>query len=123
VISVSMQNPFPPHQMRDLVTNRWFLFRNKVDKLLYRIAPCLFVPLYTMVTFSKMPYAEVVRREHVQNFWVRDLVLLNDLSLIRHLDSSASTNNPLQVNTGLAAIASVVVISGATAAWMWKKEK
>lgn len=57
--------------MRDLVTSRWFLFRKKVDGLLHTLFPSVFIPLYTMVTFSQIPYATVVAKNKSQAKWVR----------------------------------------------------
>lgn len=48
--------------MRDLVNSSWFLFRKKVDNLLHTMLPSKFIPLYTMVTFSQIPYATVIEK-------------------------------------------------------------
>ncbi|EDQ87572.1 uncharacterized protein MONBRDRAFT_33218 [Monosiga brevicollis MX1] len=53
-------------EMRDLVNSRWFLFRKKVDNFLHALMPNTFIPLYTMVTFSQIPYATVVARSKQQ---------------------------------------------------------
>eukprot|EP00043_Microstomoeca_roanoka_P025373 m.8500 g.8500 ORF g.8500 m.8500 type:complete len:440 (-) comp5462_c0_seq1:52-1371(-) len=47
-------------EMRDLVNSPWFLFRKKIDNALHRLMPSTFIPLYTMVTFTRIPYATVV---------------------------------------------------------------
>jgi kynurenine 3-monooxygenase len=49
-------------EMRDKVANPAFLWRKKIEKVLHKIAPKWWIPLYTMVTFSNMPYAEAKSR-------------------------------------------------------------
>jgi kynurenine 3-monooxygenase len=53
-------------EMRDLVTSRWFLFNKKIDSILHTLFPKTFIPLYSMVTFSEIPYAEVIERNRRQ---------------------------------------------------------
>lgn len=43
-------------EMRDLVNRKSFLLRKKFDNLMYAWFPKLWIPLYTMVTFSRLPY-------------------------------------------------------------------
>lgn len=49
-------------EMRDLVARRSFRAKKKVEHLLHRLFPRAFLPLYTMVTFTRIPYAEAKRR-------------------------------------------------------------
>ena len=49
-------------EMRDHVASARFLFKKKVEKVLHRLFPRSFVPLYTMISFSRTPYAEAVAR-------------------------------------------------------------
>jgi kynurenine 3-monooxygenase len=53
-------------EMRDLVADPAFILRNKIDKKLGEYFPDKWLPLYTMVTFSDMPYAQATRlgKEH-----------------------------------------------------------
>ncbi len=53
-------------EMRDHVASRGFLMRKKAEKLLHRMFPQRFVPLYSMVTFSRVPYAEALARARRQ---------------------------------------------------------
>ena len=53
-------------EMRSHVTSRFFLFRKYIDNALNRMFPRLFVPLYSMVAFSRIPYHEVVERSSRQ---------------------------------------------------------
>jgi kynurenine 3-monooxygenase len=49
-------------EMRDHVASSRFLFKKKIEKVLHRLMPRTFVPLYTMVSFSRIPYADAVAR-------------------------------------------------------------
>jgi kynurenine 3-monooxygenase len=53
-------------EMRDHVASPWFLFKKRLDKLLHRIFPNLYLPLYSMISFSSIPYAEAVARSRLQ---------------------------------------------------------
>jgi kynurenine 3-monooxygenase len=48
-------------EMRDLVADPRFLLRKKIEAQLHARFPQHWVPLYTMVTFSHLPYAEALR--------------------------------------------------------------
>ncbi len=53
-------------EMRDHVASPLFRARHAVERALGRWAPSLFRPLYSMVTFSRTPYAAARRRARVQ---------------------------------------------------------
>lgn len=53
-------------EMRLHVSSPFFLFRKHVDNFLHFLFPNWFVPLYSMVAFSRTPYHEVVVRNHRQ---------------------------------------------------------
>jgi kynurenine 3-monooxygenase len=46
--------------MRALLNSRVFFLKTFLIKLLNRMMPRTFIPLYHMVTFSRTPYHEVV---------------------------------------------------------------
>jgi kynurenine 3-monooxygenase len=48
-------------EMRDLVANPDFILKNKIDKKLGEYFPEHWQPLYTMVTFSDMPYSKAMK--------------------------------------------------------------
>ncbi len=48
--------------MRDRVQSKGFLWGRKAGRILHRLFPTRFIPLYTMVTFTSMPYAEAEQR-------------------------------------------------------------
>ncbi|MEK6676296.1 MAG: NAD(P)/FAD-dependent oxidoreductase [Planctomycetota bacterium] len=53
-------------EMRDHTGKRRFLWKKKFEHTLHRALPGWFVPLYTMVTFTRTPYAEAVDRARRQ---------------------------------------------------------
>ena len=54
-------------EMRDRVGSPAFLRKKKREKRLHRIFGKWYVPLYTMVSFTRIPYAEAVRRAQAQD--------------------------------------------------------
>ena len=58
-------------EMRDRTASRVFLFKKKLEKGLHRLFPRWYLPLYSMVTFSTIPYAEARRRAARQDRWVK----------------------------------------------------
>jgi kynurenine 3-monooxygenase len=53
-------------EMRDRTASTAFLLGKKLEKTLAKVFPGRFVPLYYMVTFSRTPYADAVRRARAQ---------------------------------------------------------
>ncbi len=54
-------------EMRDQVGSARFLWKKRSERILARLFPAWFVPLYTKVSFSRIPYAEAVRRAKKQD--------------------------------------------------------
>ncbi len=71
-------------EMRDRVGSRLFLLRKKLDVLLHALLPGWYLPLYTMVEFTRIPYADAVRRARRQERIVAavGLALLGLLGLV-----------------------------------------
>ncbi|XP_066282707.1 kynurenine 3-monooxygenase-like isoform X1 [Branchiostoma lanceolatum] len=57
-------------EMRESVNSRWFLMRKKVDACLHAIMPRVFIPLYTMVSFSRIRYHVVINKARKQDVLV-----------------------------------------------------
>src|SRR5438067_3188808 len=76
-------------EMRDKTASRVFRAKKKLDHFLEGLLPGIYVPLYTMVTFTRIPYAEAARRARLQNAMVYTilaiLVLVIGLMLVRAL--------------------------------------
>lgn len=54
-------------EMRSHVNSRWFLYRKYIDNTLHMLMPSTFIPLYSMVTFTRIRYHDVVLRWKWQN--------------------------------------------------------
>ncbi|KAI9496612.1 hypothetical protein BDB00DRAFT_971200, partial [Zychaea mexicana] len=58
------------YEMRSAVTSYRYLARKKIEGWIHLCAPRLVVPLYTMVSFTTLPYSKAIERWHKQNFWL-----------------------------------------------------
>jgi kynurenine 3-monooxygenase len=54
-------------EMRDKTASRAFRAKKKLDHLLEAALPGVYLPLYAMVTFTRIPYAEAARRARLQD--------------------------------------------------------
>jgi kynurenine 3-monooxygenase len=54
-------------EMRDKTASRAFRAKKKLDHLLEAALPGVYLPLYTMVTFTRIPYARAARRARLQD--------------------------------------------------------
>jgi len=54
-------------EMRDKTASRTFRAKKKLDHFLEAALPGIYLPLYTMVTFTRIPYAEAARRARLQD--------------------------------------------------------
>jgi kynurenine 3-monooxygenase len=54
-------------EMRDKTASRTFRAKKKLDHLLEAALPGVYLPLYTMVTFTRIPYAQAARRARRQD--------------------------------------------------------
>lgn len=59
------------HEMRAHVASPMFRLEKRAGALLHRLLPRWFVPLYTMISFTLIPYAEAERRARRQKLAVR----------------------------------------------------
>jgi kynurenine 3-monooxygenase len=53
-------------EMRDRVGSRLFVWRKRLDVLLHALLSRWYLPLYTMVEFTRIPYADAVKRARRQ---------------------------------------------------------
>jgi kynurenine 3-monooxygenase len=74
-------------EMRDKTASKTFRAKKKLDHLLEAALPGIYLPLYTMVTFTRIPYSTAARRARVQDRIVYGslafLVLIAALVMIR----------------------------------------
>jgi kynurenine 3-monooxygenase len=54
-------------EMRDKTASRAFRAKKKLDHFLEAALPGIYLPLYTMVTFTRIPYATAARRARLQD--------------------------------------------------------
>ena len=54
-------------EMRDKTASRTFRAKKKLDHLLEAALPGVYLPLYTMVTFTRVPYAQAAHRARLQD--------------------------------------------------------
>ena len=54
-------------EMRDKTASKTFRAKKKLDHLLEGMLPGIYLPLYTMVSFTRIPYAEAARRARRQH--------------------------------------------------------
>jgi kynurenine 3-monooxygenase len=54
-------------EMRDKTASKTFRAKKKLDHFLETALPGIYLPLYTMVTFTRIPYAEAARRARLQD--------------------------------------------------------
>ena len=54
-------------EMRDKTASRIFRAKKKLDHFLEAALPGMYLPLYTMVTFTRVPYAQAARRARLQD--------------------------------------------------------
>lgn len=66
-------------EMRDRTGSRFFLLKKKGERLLGRLFAWWYVPLYTLVTFTRTPYADAAARAQRQN---RVVVSISGIVLI-----------------------------------------
>jgi kynurenine 3-monooxygenase len=69
-------------EMRDHTGSRWFQVRKKIERTLHRWLPGWYTPLYTMVSFTTVPYAEAVDRARRQDRTVIAAAALIGLGLL-----------------------------------------
>ncbi|CAO3681021.1 hypothetical protein G6F70_006614 [Rhizopus microsporus] len=58
------------YEMRHAVTSYRFLARKKLEGAIHLLFPNLIIPLYTMVSFSTLPYSRAIDRWHRQTRWL-----------------------------------------------------
>ncbi|HEY3660993.1 MAG TPA: NAD(P)/FAD-dependent oxidoreductase [Candidatus Udaeobacter sp.] len=63
-------------EMRDKTASKTFRAKKKLDHTLEAALPGIYLPLYTMVTFTRMPYAKAAHRAQIQDSLVYASLLL-----------------------------------------------
>jgi kynurenine 3-monooxygenase len=63
-------------EMRDKTASKTFRAKKKLDHWLEAALPGIYLPLYTMVTFTRIPYAVAAKRARIQDAMVYGAVAL-----------------------------------------------
>ena len=69
-------------EMRDKTASKTFRAKKKLDHFLESALPGIYLPLYTMVTFTRIPYADAKRRARVQDAIVYSILVGGMISLL-----------------------------------------
>ena len=69
-------------EMRDKTASRAFRAKKKLDHFLEALLPGIYLPLYTMVTFTSIPYAEAARRSCRQDRIVLAVLIVCAVSIV-----------------------------------------
>ncbi len=70
------------HVMRDHVADPRFLLQKKLERKMQEFYPEEYLPLYSMVTFSNMEYAEAEKRGKEQDERIKKIMSLNDIEAL-----------------------------------------
>ena len=69
-------------EMRDKTASKTFRAKKKLDHALEATLPGIYLPLYTMVTFTRLPYATAAKRARMQDILVyASLLMLTAITL------------------------------------------
>ncbi len=71
-------------EMRDLVADKRFQLKKKIEAVLYKNYPEKFVPKYSMVTFHRIPYSIALERGNIQDNILTELT--EDVDDIKDVD-------------------------------------
>jgi kynurenine 3-monooxygenase len=69
-------------EMRDHTGSRLFLWKKKWEVLLHRLLGRLYVPLYTLISFTRTPYHDALRRARKQDRIIRGILLAAGVGLV-----------------------------------------
>lgn len=69
-------------EMRDKTASKTFRAKKKLDHLLEGALPGIYLPLYTMVTFTRIPYAMAAKRARAQDLLVYSSLIVISAILI-----------------------------------------
>ena len=70
------------NEMRDHVASPLFRIKKRGEKALHTLFPRWFIPLYTMISFTRIPYAEAKARAERQSLIVRGAAIILGLLVL-----------------------------------------
>jgi kynurenine 3-monooxygenase len=68
-------------EMRDLVADPEFQLRKKIEAVIHQRIP-EYLPLYTMVTFTDIPYSEVLKKAEIEDEMMKEIMGLKEIKKI-----------------------------------------
>jgi kynurenine 3-monooxygenase len=68
-------------EMRDLVADPEFQLRKKIEAIIHQRIP-EYLPLYTMVTFTDIPYSEVLKKAQVEDEMMKEIMSIKQIKKI-----------------------------------------
>ena len=74
------------HVMRDYVSDPAFLLQNKFERRISELYPDKYLPLYSQVSFSHIPYAEAYRKGNEQDAFIKGIMAENDIDSLFELN-------------------------------------
>ncbi|XP_028676194.2 kynurenine 3-monooxygenase [Erpetoichthys calabaricus] len=104
-------------EMRAHVNSKWFIFRKYLDMTLHYIIPNTIIPLYTMVTFSRIRYHEAVKRWKWQNKVINRGLVLFGLSSGLGVAYLLSKHPPTRMNIYLDRLQDLTVLKKLLTSW------
>jgi kynurenine 3-monooxygenase len=72
-------------EMRDKTASKPFRAKKKIDHFLEAALPGIYLPLYTMVTFTRIPYATAARRAKIQDAIVYTVLMVTGVAMVATL--------------------------------------
>ncbi len=69
-------------EMRDLVADERFLLRKKIERKIQTLYPDRFLPVYSIVSFSNIAYAEAMRESRNQDELLAELMRRDDIEAV-----------------------------------------
>ncbi len=79
-------------EMRDKTASKTFRAKKKLDHFLEATLPGIYLPLYTMVTFTRIPYSRAARRARLQDRIVYGSVIATIVLIVFLLTRSFNTH-------------------------------
>lgn len=87
-------------EMRDLVADKKFMLRKKIEKLMHERHPGKYLPLYAMVTFSDMPYSKALAIGKAQDAFFEKLTAHDMESALNPAECNQIIDNWMTVLSG-----------------------
>ncbi|XP_064621266.1 kynurenine 3-monooxygenase-like isoform X2 [Lineus longissimus] len=69
-------------EMRESVNSKIYYLRKKFDSLMNKLIPNSWIPLYTMVTFTRLRYSECIKRKKYQDKLINGMVVSTGLGTL-----------------------------------------